>query len=395
MLFDSRTYETLWKRALNPDEGGGRVWGLRLLLPLFCLFFQGARALKHAIFRWGFFPTTRLPAFTLSIGNLTVGGAGKTPFAIWVTRFLSEELELDTVVLNRGFRSGNRKAVLPVCRKGKALLADPLEGGDECSLIVRSCPKASVVVGRVRAKTGRWACDTWSVDAVVLDDAFQYWRLARDLDVVVVNGITAFGNGRLFPLGELREPFEGLGRADLVVRSHADQGDGKTAAAIDALLDVHAPRARRATGRHVFRRLRGLGATTDDLEAGEGEGRPVLLVTCVAQPDSVPPLIREGGLEVVGRLLLNDHHRFDGEDWLRIEERARSLHAEGIVLTAKDEVNLSSAILSDASMPVWVLDVDACYEGVGFDLRGWLRETLLACPHSTSRGSVAPSSARP
>jgi tetraacyldisaccharide 4'-kinase len=337
------------------------------------VLFHAGRILKHGIFRLGLFPRTRLPAVTLSVGNITVGGAGKTPLALWLARLCSEDLGLPTVVLGRGFRSGNRQGVLPVSKEGR-LLVDRAAAGDEAWLLARGLPRASVVVGPVRARTGAWACREWGARVVILDDGFQYWRLVRDLDVVVVNAHAGFGPGRLFPLGLLREPLANLARADAVVLNHAAAVDAGRREALWAAIGAAAPGALRVEGRYGFRGLR-------PLQAGRAEGPPsaaaspeersaMALVTGVAEPASVASLVEEAGGRVVVTVRFPDHHRFSPGDVRAAADRARRAGAGTLVVTAKDEANLEAAAAAEAGdLPVRVLDMEPSYEGVGFDLR--------------------------
>ncbi len=160
----------------------------------------------------GFLRQVELPVPVISVGNITLGGTGKTPFVIALAKFLKGK-GLKVCVLSRGYRRKGKKELL-VC-DGQRLLASPEESGDEPYLIATKT-KAIVAVGKDRAKAFDLAKHL-QPEIVVLDDGFQHIRIKRDLDICLVDGSRGFGNGMLFPAGPLREPVETLLHADAIV----------------------------------------------------------------------------------------------------------------------------------------------------------------------------------
>lgn len=147
----------------------------------------------------------------VSLGNITAGGTGKTPTACLIARWLLEE-GYKVALLNRGYRS-KAEAQQAVMSDGEHILLDAAHGGDEALLLARSLPGIPVIVGRKRSETGQLAIDLFKPQVLLLDDGFQHWQLARDLDIVLIDCTNPFGNGHVLPRGLLREPLEHLQRA--------------------------------------------------------------------------------------------------------------------------------------------------------------------------------------
>jgi tetraacyldisaccharide 4'-kinase len=159
--------------------------------------------------------TRRLPVPVISIGNLTLGGTGKTPMTQFVVRHLLAKGRRP-LIISRGY--GGRTTGGPrVVSDGTSMLMSPAEAGDEPCLLAESLSGVPVVIGRKRYEAGLFALEKFSADVIVLDDAFQHLGVARDLDVVLFKSGAFLGNGRVFPGGPLREPLSALQRADVFV----------------------------------------------------------------------------------------------------------------------------------------------------------------------------------
>jgi tetraacyldisaccharide 4'-kinase len=165
----------------------------------------------------------RLPCPVVSVGNLTTGGTGKTPMTQWLARRLQERGARVAVVL-RGYR-GSRSDAGGVVSDGERILMAVDESGDEAQLHARALKGVPILIGRDRAAVGRRAVEEFGAEIIVLDDGFQTWWLARDLDVLLVDATNPFGNGHLLPCGILREPISAAARADVVVFTKSDRVD--------------------------------------------------------------------------------------------------------------------------------------------------------------------------
>jgi tetraacyldisaccharide 4'-kinase len=182
--------------------------------------YRTAVLMRNALYKRGTLKTRKLPCRVISIGNLTLGGTGKTPMVVAVAGFLSENRKRPAVV-SRGYGRQDETRIL-VVSDGRSLLVDARTGGDEPVLIGSKLSDVPVVVGNKRYEAAQYALKLFNPDIVILDDGFQHLQLRRDLDIVLVDAADPFGNGKLFPAGILREPVTALRRAHAVVITRAD-----------------------------------------------------------------------------------------------------------------------------------------------------------------------------
>ncbi|HZR83081.1 MAG TPA: tetraacyldisaccharide 4'-kinase [Candidatus Binatia bacterium] len=329
------------------DSGGGavayalreRVWPRRgaasaALAPAAALFRVGWWV-RRAVYATGVRRAERVAAPVVGIGNLTVGGTGKTPAALWLATRL-RDLGFAPAIVTRGYGGALGGRVLRASASGRATTPDEggiEEVGDEAVLLAARFP-GPVVCGVDRVAAARSAIADHGADVVVLDDGFQHWRLARDLDVVLVDGRHGFGNGALLPAGPLREPLAALRRAGAVVstkRASADVRDvlaRRVPAGVPVLAGDLVPRCLVGVddGSLVERPLADL------------MGRRVVTVSGLARPESFYELLGQLEVRPVEVLEFPDHHRYVAADWQRINHAAHA--AEVVVCTEKDLVKL-------------------------------------------------------
>jgi tetraacyldisaccharide 4'-kinase len=269
----------------------------------------------------------------ISVGAMTMGGAGKTPFVAWLAARLYENAHRPAV-LTRGYR---RRSVQDKIIISAGATCSPELTGDEAQIFVRS-GIAHVGIGRNRYETGRLLEDRLDPDVFLLDDGFQHWPLARELDIVLIDALDPFGGGAAFPQGRLREPLDGLARADAFVITRAEPG--VSTAAIERTLRVHNRRA------PVFR-ARIVPSFWRDLHSGRSvaaSGAPFRAVAAfcgIGNPGSFWRTLETLGLKVVYRWCFPDHHRYQPRELRRLAFRAAEAGAEALVTTEKDAINLS------------------------------------------------------
>jgi len=295
------------------------------------------------------FRKTTLNTPVLSIGNITVGGTGKTPLAQFIARHF-----LDTgrrpVIVSRGYRKEG--ATLAVVSDGKRLLLSPRRSGDEPYLLARTLPGVPVIVSPNRALAGFVAVSRFAPDVVIMDDAFQHMKLDRNLDIVLVDAVNPFGNEKTLPGGTLREPPPNLARADVIVVSRSDQTDRLSELrerlrslnpSAPVVLGVHAP-----DGLLVH-------PTGDSLDLTILKNARVLAVSSIGNPWSFAESVRTLGAEVLDHLRFPNHAKYRHRALSRIADAARQLCCEAIITTEKDAVRLPSHI--DCGCPIWVLSI--------------------------------------
>jgi tetraacyldisaccharide 4'-kinase len=287
---------------------------------------------RETAYRWGVLSQRKAPVPVMSVGNLLLGGAGKTPFVIFLAGLLSNR-RLKPAVVSRGYRGSSRAPYLVV---GDGSSGEPLVGpdvcGDEPYLIARRLPDVPVIVGRKRIYPVKAAHELFGCNVVVLDDGFQHLPLKRDADIVLLNG----SEDHMFPWGRLREPLSALRRADIVMLT---AGGTIPVSAVDYV------RGPIFNCRPVPSGLAS-GANLQSLVPSETlSGREVILASGIANPERFRDTAEKLGWIVVDHYSLPDHHRFTDKELQSILDRASGLP---VVVTEKDWVKL----------PAWFKEID-------------------------------------
>jgi tetraacyldisaccharide 4'-kinase len=316
--------------------------------------YRAALAARSACYRIGLLSTRTLPVPVISVGNVTVGGSGKTPLAEVVALALAE-MGARPAVISRGY--GRRSRGVRIVSDGGGVLLGATDGGDEPVLLAERLPGVPVVVGESRYEAGAVALESCGAGALVLDDGFQHRTLAKDLDIVVISGHLPWGNGRLFPRGSLREPLSALKRAGVVVVTNP-----ATAAATSAIAQVLRRKGSRApvlSGAYQATSLR--HGHSGHIEAAcTLTGRKVLAVAGLAAPGGFVATARSLGAAVAGVAAFPDHYWYTAEDLARVAARARELGAEAILTTEKDWMRIRDISERNGpreDVPFWVLSV--------------------------------------
>lgn len=393
-LLKASYYESFWK-GLQKEESF-RLLALpgKLFLWFLVPIFQGASLLKRFVFSISSSFRTILQVPVITIGNITMGGTGKTTIARLLSDLVYRKYGKVPVLLSRGYRSGNKRKILPVSRQGE-LLVSPEKCGDEAFLLARWLPYASVVLGKRRAVTGVWAVDNFKPDYIMLDDGHQYWRLERDFSVVTVSAVHGFGNGFPFPRGPLREPMWGLKRADLVVLyQYSESSESKIRDLKDLIHSENAdvpvigvdiiPGGLRTV--HLARVLPGkdlspvsgpdkakvdcdkskadpTGRYVKDEGTGPSlNGLRVFAISGLGSPESFVATLTGCRALVGDSISFPDHYRYKKSDIGRIIRNAQACSAEAIITTEKDEANFLrkgvAEAIADSPVPFYVLPVE-------------------------------------
>lgn len=325
--------ETALRRVWHEEKitQGDRLLFL-LLLP-FSLMYRLAISLRNRLFDLGVFEQKRIHSMVISVGNLTVGGTGKTPLVIMLANFLKRQ-GYRPAVLSRGY-GGKGSSPVNIVSDGHRLLMGPVEGGDEPVLIARSAPGVAVLTGASRVVTGRAAIDQLGADILILDDGFQHRHVGRDVNILLLDRSRPFGNGLLLPAGSLREPPGALKRADLiVVTDNDDRG------VLASLSDARIP-----SGVPLFRGIRRpidirQGATGQVFSLDSLKKVRVCAFSGIGSPESFRKTLELLGADVGHYIPFPDHYRYRREDLMRIQEASASASASMIVTTEKDGVHL-------------------------------------------------------
>lgn len=318
-----------WFESVTLGGGGPGGALLRPPLRLASWFYGLVIAVRNAWYDRGHVQHVDAPV--IAIGNLTTGGTGKTPMAIHVVQRL-RALGLRPAVVSRGYGAAGGPA-------------------DELLLIQHAEPGVPCIANADRVRGASAALQRHEVDVVVLDDAFQHRRIARDLDLVLIDATAPFGGDYLLPRGRLREPLESLRRASALIITRADM------VGADELSRLRGVLARVAPGKPLLSCTHRPAALTP-LRAGlpRVEGGAVLLASGIAHPQAFAATARAVGLAVVDHVLFPDHHRYAGQDAERIVAQAQARRAARVVVTEKDAVKLAPLDFN-WPLPVQVLPV--------------------------------------
>jgi tetraacyldisaccharide 4'-kinase len=323
------------------------------LLPLSSLY---ARALetRARLYRSGALASRRVPCPVVSVGNLTFGGTGKTPFVEFLARRFRFEGRRPAVV-SRGY--GRESKGVVVVSEGSGPLVGADVGGDEPVAIARRVPGTIVVVGERRAEAARTAIDR-GADLILLDDGFQHLAIERDADLLLVDATDPFGGGRLPPAGRLREPLSALARADAIVLTRVDRAEPSR--------DTLSTLARWNPDAPVFRaRIRPAGLW-DERGSALTDPRSLIrrfVAVCgIANPAGFSRSMTELDLAAEELLAFPDHHRYARRDLERIRRAADRTGSAWILTTEKDAVKLEGKM----TLPVIALRLEVEVEEPGF-----------------------------
>ena len=289
---------------------------LKALAPLYGI----GQRLHH---RYDSHPTRRrhLACPVISIGNITTGGTGKTPMTRHVARHL-QKLGLRPAIISRGY-GGDFERRGGVVSDGRTVLATAGQAGDEAYMLATQLPGVAVLVGRDRYRSGLIARQRYGADILILDDGFQHYRLARTIDLVLLDAENPLGNGHLLPLGRLREPPENLKRADALILVRRN---------------VSPPADRR-----WLKPLLGSGPVFECRRrqvqvGGDASGQPQRLFAFagLARNQRFFDDLQQGGAEVVARRSFQVHHPYSLKTLESLAAAAVTARADAIVTTAKD-----------------------------------------------------------
>jgi tetraacyldisaccharide 4'-kinase len=332
-----------WLEAAEAESLARRL-ALLPLLPLAWLY-GAAAALHRGLYRAGWRRQQRLPCRVVSVGNLVVGGAGKTPVAAWLASSLYRR-GYRVVLASRGY-GGRPRAPLAVVSDGRFVHGRSEASGDEPLVLAAHAPGVPVLVGRDRVLVGWRALSAFAAEVLVLDDGFQHHRLYRDVDVVVCDGRLGLGNGHCLPRGPLREPARALAQAHAL-----GVLDGPLAERHEAELARRAPAAFRFAARRRPSHLRPLAGGCGE-DPGLLAGRAVGVLCGLARPAGLRATLEALGARVVAERTFADHHRYRPADLDGLAAGAPLW-----VTTEKDAVKIPAGWARGADVRVLAIDLE-------------------------------------
>ena len=320
--------------------------------------YQAAVTLRNLAYDRGLAPQVRLPCRVVSVGNLTVGGTGKTTCVEFVARKL-QAMGKRVAVLSRGY-GGMRRDYWLRTDSGRLLVnGEPIAAhdglADEPQLLAEHLDGVPVLVGRRRDRTGRVAASQFGVETVILDDGFQHRRLARDCDIVLIHARMPFGGWPVLPRGPMREPLSALSRAHVMIITKADEALGTLGALAERLRSLN-PDAAVLTAVHEPSALQD-AMTEQPLDLSRLEGLRVGLVSSIGDPDGFEATVQRLHATVAWHRAFPDHHRYQAAEWAALQ-RTPGTRPAAIVTTEKDWLRLKPVAGRDQlEVPLWVVRV--------------------------------------
>ena len=358
--------ETFLLEVIFGQRTGKRAAAVRGTLFALSRAFAGVVKLRRVLYDFRILRDATLGVQVIAIGNLTVGGTGKTPVVEKFAREL-KDAGRSVAILSRGYRSKPpplahrlwnkllfREITTPprVVSDGKSLLLDSETAGDEPYMLASNLRDVVVLVDKDRVKAGRYAIERFGCDTLLLDDGFQYWKLAgRRHDIVLVDCQAPFGNEHLLPRGTLREPPSHLARASTIF---VTKSDGKTADLRKRIAQLNSKAPVIECVHHPL--------YFEDVFTGERkglefiQGKRVASLSGIAQPESFEQGLVRVGAELVYSKRFADHHRFSQQEVLNAINRSKKRQAELIITTQKDAVRFPKIDRRD--LPLYFMRVE-------------------------------------
>lgn len=305
----------------------------------FSPLFSFVMSLRASWYRKGLFKQHRLPVPVISVGNLTMGGTGKTPMVMYLARLLADR---SPVIVSRGY-GGKAKERVNVVSDGRTVSLTAPAAGDEPFYMAENLPGVPVLTSRNRVDGGRYAVEHLGAGAVILDDGFQHLGLFRDLNLALFKVDTFLGNNRVFPGGDMREPLKALERADCFVLTCVDEDSLNRAEAIKKALNSRFP------GIPVFMAgYRAVSLTAaDGSQVALADGPESFFGFCgLANPQSFKRSLQLAGIRTAGFQVFRDHCPYFKPELDFLHKQSRDSSAQAYITTEKDLVKLKGKQLA-------------------------------------------------
>lgn len=366
---------------IHSKESDGFLMALLMgVFYLFSLVYEQLVNMKLLCYKVGLLGKEKLNCFVISLGNITVGGTGKTPTAQRLARDI-RDMGYKVVILNRGYRSKWHGEV-GIVSDGKNLHMDAAEAGDEAYMLAKHLPNVPVLIGAERAVTGKYAIEHFGAEVAILDDGYQHWQLIRDMDILLVDAVNVFGNGHLLPRGTLRESMSHISRADVCLITKVDQAETGAGEYIRDTVHKYNANAKIVESIHQPRCFIPLAEWFIDL-SGEGisvesiSGQKIMAVSAIGNPASFEQTLRDLGAEIVESIRYPDHHEYTVKEMQDVLQQADALGAESIVITEKDAVKIPADFAKSTwNIPIFVICVEVKFQAGADEFQDELRRRL-------------------
>lgn len=314
-----------------------------LLFPL-SLTWEWVYRVRRFMFNYGLFKKNYFQVPIISIGNLTFGGTGKTPFTLWLSDYLGREKSKRVLVLMRGYK-GNLEHGSGLLKSGARLGYNPFDYGDEALLLARRLKNTFIAVGKKRSENLIHYFDEVSPDVVLLDDGHQHLKLNRDLNIVLFDSLMSLEKYKVAPQGYMREGFSALKDAEVVVLGRADLVSESKLNSLKSIVLKYNPRVKFA---EICYRPTGLYNISCEkvFDIDHFVGKRVICVAGIASPSAFFKYIETLGIEIIHQVSFPDHHYFKADEITQLIELSKKEDAY-ILTTEKDIVKIRRVVDTD------------------------------------------------
>ncbi len=358
--FETFTVDVIYGRESGP---AARAWGAVLFL--LSLLFSGLTRLRRLLYRNRILRAQHLGCLVVVVGNLTVGGTGKTPVVEKLARTLHGKGR-KVAILSRGYKSKKE----PLFRKwfrllthqppapprvvsdGTTVFHDPEIAGDEPYMLARNLPGVVVVTDKDRVKAGQFAIRKYGVDTLILDDGFQYYQLQDHLQLLLVDKTNPFGNGHLLPRGILREPIHQMKRASYVFLTKSEEPASPD---LIRVLEKHRPEREWIECAHRPKYLQSV-FNGDQLPLDRIRGKRIGALSGIAVPESFEAFLGELGASAIVPFRFLDHHWFTERELREVRRSIATHELDLLITTEKDAVRINEDF--DPGLPFYFLRVE-------------------------------------
>ena len=377
-------FQTYFMQLVHNKEPQGLLTrGIVIILYLLSHVYSVLVNLKLDCYKFGIIQSKKLDCFVISLGNITVGGTGKTPTAQHLAKYI-RDLGYRVVILNRGYRA-KWQGEVGLVSDGKHIYMEADQAGDEAYMLAKHLPEVPVLIGPDRSKTGQYAVEHFGAEVAILDDGFQHWKLKRDVDVVLIDSVNLFGNGYVLPRGTLREPITHLERADVCLMTKVDQGlpgfnkyirdqIAKYGSNPIVVESIHHPQS--CIELCDWKR----NIADEGMPISTIKGKKVVALSAIGNPTSFEQTVCSTGAEIIESFRFPDHHEYTQEEMVDAMEQAVRQGAEAIVTTEKDAVKLPmeflAAVPEERAIPVYILTVEVVLQDGKNEFEQLLKDKL-------------------
>lgn len=359
------SYEQSYRKLISGQKAGLGAAFIRLFLGIISIFYSIAIRFRNFLYSAGWLKTHQVDAAVISIGNITVGGTGKTPLVVWLCKEIenlkSQISNCNCAILTRGYKSQTQQQTSKI---------------DEVAILSESCPNAKVIVNPDRVAGAAEAIGKYGTKILILDDGFQHRRIARDMDIVAIDATQPFGNGRIFPAGLLREPVSSLKRVDAAVITRSDQIADTELNKIEKTIQQINQKIIIIRSIHAPVNVQTADNKKYDLE--QLKGKKVFAFCGIGNPDAFMTTIKNLGTELVGSRVYNDHYHYTENCLAEIHKHANSLKADLILTTRKDWTKITQLRQVSGKIPLAYLEIEIRFTAGEGKLTDLIEQTLAS-----------------